>query len=235
MDNLEYVKQHQYLEKKSDKDGNELVNYIYPYLLLFIKNAKSDLNVLNKIENLRIALIDIYTDKVNDYLEEYLDDLIDDIEAFESKGFKNKLQDKSKTKSNILNSALVIKTSLIAWLTRMAFKDYYKISRIIRLGEDVDNNIKKYIKNPINNFKRIVDALIFGSTFIIRDEILKANQIKFIRWVSILDGRTSPMCRLRSGKIYYLENKMPYNHNVEWEEPGVYHWGCRSFVIPWEI
>ena len=49
-----------------------------------------------------------------------------------------------------------------------------------------------------------------------------ADLIKGVRWVSTLDGRTSPICRARDGVIYDVD-KGP-------RPPA--HWNCRSTTVP---
>ncbi len=59
-----------------------------------------------------------------------------------------------------------------------------------------------------------------------------SNKIAFLEWVSILDGRTTPMCLVRAGKLYTLEGS-PVGHGYSWGGgPGFLHWGCRSYSVP---
>lgn len=47
-------------------------------------------------------------------------------------------------------------------------------------------------------------------------------------WIATLDGRTSPICRARSGKRYDKNHK-PVGHKLEYlGGPGRAHWNCRS-------
>jgi hypothetical protein len=57
--------------------------------------------------------------------------------------------------------------------------------------------------------------------------------IASVEWVSTLDARTSPMCRLRDGLQYTLEGHKPIGHAVPWGAgPGALHWCCRSTSTP---
>jgi len=59
-----------------------------------------------------------------------------------------------------------------------------------------------------------------------------ARLIKSIQWVSTLDSRTTPECRLRDGKQYDKDHK-PIGHSIPWGAgPGKLHWNCRSTSIP---
>jgi len=241
MDNKEYVQRHELLAEKSDRDGNKIVDSLKPYLLLILNKAKDidNKNIIEIIEKIESTIVNMYISKLDNELKTYLNKLVKDVHEFESRDFEYKLDsgELSKAKEEILNNSLVIKTSLVSWLLMMAYKDTFKVSRIIRSNinkpESISKQIVNYNKRPINNIRRIVDAMIYGATFKIRDLLFTKNEIELIRWVSILDGRTSPMCAMRAGKIYYMNSKLPYNHSIGWEEPGVYHWGCRSFVVPY--
>lgn len=58
------------------------------------------------------------------------------------------------------------------------------------------------------------------------------NKIKYLQWVSILDGRTSAMCLARAGRLYTVDGS-PVGHTLSWGGgPGFLHWGCRSYSVP---
>jgi len=57
--------------------------------------------------------------------------------------------------------------------------------------------------------------------------------IKAVRWVSTLDSRTSPPCRLRDGLRYTPDTHKPIGHTVPWGQgPGRLHFNCRSVSVP---
>lgn len=59
-----------------------------------------------------------------------------------------------------------------------------------------------------------------------------ADLVKAIKWVSTLDSRTSPMCRVRDGLLYTTDKK-PIGHKILWlEGPGRLHFNCRSVSVP---
>lgn len=60
-----------------------------------------------------------------------------------------------------------------------------------------------------------------------------ADLVKAVRWVSTLDSRTSPMCRVRDGLTYTAEAHKPIGHHVPWGAgPGRLHFNCRSVSVP---
>lgn len=60
-----------------------------------------------------------------------------------------------------------------------------------------------------------------------------ADLIKATRWVSTLDTRTSPQCRIRDGLTYTPDTHKPIGHSVPWGDgPGRLHFNCRSVSVP---
>lgn len=60
-----------------------------------------------------------------------------------------------------------------------------------------------------------------------------AKVLKAVGWLSTLDSRTSPMCRIRDGLRYSLEGHKPIGHSIPWGAgPGALHWCCRSTSVP---
>lgn len=55
-----------------------------------------------------------------------------------------------------------------------------------------------------------------------KDVVYKNNPIEQVRWVSVLDSRTTPYCRRQDGKIYDVG---------EGPRPPA-HYNCRSVVVP---
>jgi hypothetical protein len=53
------------------------------------------------------------------------------------------------------------------------------------------------------------------------------------QWVSVLDNRTSEMCRIRDGRRYTSVDHKPIGHEIPWlEGPGALHCRCRSLSTP---
>jgi SPP1 gp7 family putative phage head morphogenesis protein len=61
-----------------------------------------------------------------------------------------------------------------------------------------------------------------------------ADLVKALRWVSTLDNRTSPMCRVRDGLLYTATKPhKPIGHKVPFGDgPGRLHFNCRSVSVP---
>lgn len=66
-----------------------------------------------------------------------------------------------------------------------------------------------------------------------RTETFEANDdvINSILWVSTLDGKTSQICRSRSGLQWSLVDKKPIGHSVPWNSPPPAHFRCRSVTV----
>lgn len=68
-----------------------------------------------------------------------------------------------------------------------------------------------------------------------RNDFLGANAdlLKAEKWVSTLDSKTSPMCRVRDGLLYTPVTHKPMGHSVPWlGGPGKIHFCCRSGSSP---
>lgn len=60
-----------------------------------------------------------------------------------------------------------------------------------------------------------------------------ADLVKAVQWVSTLDTRTSPMCRIRDGLKYTADTHKPIGHSIPWGDgPGRLHFNCRSVSVP---
>lgn len=61
-----------------------------------------------------------------------------------------------------------------------------------------------------------------------------ADLVTAVRWVSTLDSRTSPPCRIRDGLRYTADAKhRPIGHKIPWGDgPGRLHFNCRSVSVP---
>lgn len=60
-----------------------------------------------------------------------------------------------------------------------------------------------------------------------------ADLVKAVRWVSTLDNRTTPMCRVRDGLRYSADTHKPLDSSIPWGDgPGRLHFNCRSVSVP---
>jgi len=94
---------------------------------------------------------------------------------------------------------------------------------------------KGYADGLIQKDRRDVEAVVrtaLGHTAAVaQNQVELANEdvIKYARWSSTLDSRTSAPCRLRDGKLYTPGEHKPVGHKLPWGAgPGAYHWRCRS-------
>jgi hypothetical protein len=55
--------------------------------------------------------------------------------------------------------------------------------------------------------------------------------IKSIMHLSLLDDKTTTICRGRSNRIWSLPDKKPIGHGLSFREPPL-HWACRSHLVP---
>lgn len=65
---------------------------------------------------------------------------------------------------------------------------------------------------------------------VVREQSATANEhlIKAKQWLSTLDNKTSPPCRIRDALQYTLDNQ-PVKHGIPWGDgPGRLHFHCRS-------
>lgn len=69
---------------------------------------------------------------------------------------------------------------------------------------------------------------------VVQDKTTEANAslIKAVRWSSAIDLRTTPICRVRDGRLYAPVTHKPIGHSLPWGAgPGRAHYSCRSAQI----
>lgn len=129
---------------------------------------------------------------------------------------------------------------LEGWLGDMAAADIRRIEQQIRLGvtagESVPQMVQRIRGTKTNDFKDgVLDVTRRNAETIVRTAVnhvsnsarqetwtANADILKGLRWVSTLDGRTSPICRPRDGQIYPIDSG---------PRPPA-HPGCRSTMSP---
>lgn len=97
----------------------------------------------------------------------------------------------------------------------------------------------RYEDGIFNRSRRDVEAVVrtalSHTAAFTRDRFYEANAtvVKAVQWLSTLDARTSPMCRIRDGLRYTQEGHKPIGHTIPWGAgPGALHWNCRSTSTP---
>jgi hypothetical protein len=137
------------------------------------------------------------------------------------------------------------------WSTEIAADRMVKIRNAIRTGylegKTTDQIIRGirgsratgyadgFLERPRKDLAAVVRTAVSHTAATARDEFVKANEeiVKADRWVSTLDNKTSPMCRIRDQLQYTAVMHKPIGHKVPWlQGPGKIHWCCRSTSAP---
>lgn len=121
---------------------------------------------------------------------------------------------------------------------RMGYVEGRTTSQIIQgiRGTKALNYADGLLARPRRELAAVVQTALSHTAQTARSTFTDANAdlIKATRWVSTLDSRTSPMCRVRDGKQYTADAKhRPIGHAIPWlGGPGRLHFNCRSVSIP---
>jgi hypothetical protein len=101
--------------------------------------------------------------------------------------------------------------------------------------EIIGTRANKYADGLMQKSRRDVEAVVRSSISHVaaygREAVSKKNEdiIKAVKWLSTIDLRTSPECRIRDDKIYTPVTHKPIGHKIPWiAAPGQLHWNCRS-------
>jgi hypothetical protein len=92
-----------------------------------------------------------------------------------------------------------------------------------------------FLQRPRKDLEAVVRTAINHVAATARNEFAKGNSdiLKAERWVSTLDSKTSPPCRIRDQLQYTVDTHKPIGHKIPWlEGPGKIHWNCRSTSSP---
>ncbi len=118
--------------------------------------------------------------------------------------------------------------------------------RSLASGDDLATTMSQVLGSPEMRFRdgvfgaslregrALVRSSVQGMANAGRNATWRSNEgkIKYLEWVSILDGRTTPMCLARVGRLYTVTGS-PVGHTLSWGGgPGFLHWGCRSYSVP---
>jgi SPP1 gp7 family putative phage head morphogenesis protein len=108
-----------------------------------------------------------------------------------------------------------------------------EIIKTIR-GSKVLNYADGLLERSRRELATVVQTALSHTAQTARQAFVDANAdlVKAIQWVSTLDSRTSPMCRVRDGLKYTTDHK-PIGHKIPWlDGPGRLHFNCRSVSVP---
>jgi hypothetical protein len=88
---------------------------------------------------------------------------------------------------------------------------------------------------PRQHVEAIVRTAISHTAGFTRNRFYEANNdlIKAESWLSTIDGRTTPECRIRDQLQYTVVDHKPIGHKIPWlSGPGRLHYCCRSTSTP---
>lgn len=101
-------------------------------------------------------------------------------------------------------------------------------TRALRYGDGI-------LERPRRELAAVVQTALSHTAQTARQAMTDANAdlVKAVQWVSTLDSKTSPMCRIRDGLKYTADTHKPIGHSIPWGEgPGRLHFNCRSVSVP---
>jgi len=237
-----YIERHKKMEEKlkvATRDTQKIAAGFLLSALDDVENANNNQVVKTQV-NLEKTFVKMY-DNINSSILDFGEDMVIDNVKWESNIHGVPIEKYDDILLKLFGGVLISKHSLKNWLKKAAYKDTQKLMGIVRKSiindtkeKDVKAQVLDYYKTPMNTIRGLMDAVAFSSLFLVRDKVLKNSKTEIIQWVSILDSGTTKGCIQRDGLLYSVKNKEPHGHFTEWKEPGVYHWGCRSFVIPYK-
>jgi SPP1 gp7 family putative phage head morphogenesis protein len=143
--------------------------------------------------------------------------------------------------------------TLEKWWGELKGVDARRLTRELQLGytegESIPNIVKRVAGTRAQGFRdgvlsitrrnaeTVVRTAINHTSNMAREAVWQANAdvIQAIRWVSTLDGRTTPICRARDGKVAPVGDRPLPPNSDPLHPPGARppaHPGCRSRTAP---
>lgn len=112
-------------------------------------------------------------------------------------------------------------------------------------GEGVDKIVRRIVGTKAANYqdgvmnisRRNAESLVRSSVQAVsnsaRTETFENNEdiISGLQQISTLDGRTTLVCKARSGLQWSLSDKSPIGHKIPWNGGPPLHWQCRSVTV----
>jgi len=120
---------------------------------------------------------------------------------------------------------------------RVGYVEGQTASDIVRRirGTRAEKYADGILQRPRRDLMAVVQTAVAHTAGVARQQFVEANEdiIKAVRWVSTLDQRTSPPCRIRDQLQYEAKTHKPIGHKIPWlAGPGALHWNCRSTSTP---
>lgn len=91
------------------------------------------------------------------------------------------------------------------------------------------------LARPRRDLAAVVQTALSHTAQTARQALVDANAdiVKAVQWLSTLDSRTTPLCRVRDGLQYTPDTHKPIGHRIPWGDgPGRLHFNCRSVSVP---
>lgn len=195
---------------------------------------------------------------VNKYMVGELIDLADYEAAFVASSMNTVISVEMATATftnaqlrGIVNGVLIEGAPITEWWSRQAGDTYQRFIDTMRqgmaLGEtnaDLVRRVRGGTKagEPVKGFmdisRRNAETLVISSVNSVansaRTQTYNDNSdlIKGKIWRSVLDEKTSLLCKVRDRRQYTLDNK-PVGHDIPWlQGPGCIHFRCRATSLP---
>ena len=149
----------------------------------------------------------------------------------------------------IASEALIMGAPSKEWWASQKLDLQVKFKNEIRqgmlLGESVDELVRRVRGTKVNGFKDgIINVKKHQAAALVRTSVQavshaarmathQANEDLYngYQWLSTLDGRTTHICKARSG-LTWDKSFNAVGHDKEYSPPPA-HWNCRSLITPW--
>ena len=149
----------------------------------------------------------------------------------------------------IASEALIMGAPSKEWWASQKLDLQAKFKNEIRqgmlLGESVDELVRRVRGTKVNGFKDgIINVKKHQAAALVRTSVQavshaarmathQANEDLYngYQWLSTLDGRTTHICKARSG-LTWDKSFNAVGHDKEYSPPPA-HWNCRSLITPW--
>ncbi len=120
---------------------------------------------------------------------------------------------------------------LAEWASELARAKVSRVTRAVRMGwvegqpvPELARTVKQLLDIDARGAQAVARTAVSFVSNAAREELYSQNDdiIKGVRWVSTLDGRTTPICIARDGEVYPVDSG---------PRPPA-HYGCRSTTVP---
>ena len=120
---------------------------------------------------------------------------------------------------------------------RSGIVDGKPAAEIVRtiMGTRAERYADGVLQKSRRDVESVVRSAVSSAAAVASDKVFEANSvlISHVEWVSILDNRTTVMCRIRDRLPYTLGTYKPIGHKIPWlAGPGRLHFCCRSSKWP---